>query len=540
MSLQVLRVLDCTLRDGGYYTKWDFPRSLANRYLATSAAAGVDVVELGLRAFPRHEFLGPYAYTTDEHIATLDIPDSLQIGVMVDAKTLLGYEGGVVPGLARLFSERGASRVSLVRIAAHFAEVDKCELISRELCRLGYKVGLNLMQAGGRPGEELAQKAELVSGWGTVDVLYFADSLGNMDESEVSRVYNALRSRWEGNIGIHAHNNKGMALHNTLAAMKLGTSWLDATMTGMGRGAGNTATELLTMELARRGYNYRSDEMWEMVLDEFLPLQRQHGWGASLFYHFAADHNIHPSYVQTILSDTRYSSAHVRRALQAIAQVPSSSYNPELVGRTLESEEPGDSTEGSWEATDWCKEREVVIIAAGAGLHNHRQTIEQFVRRRKSATLSLNLNREFEPSLISYYVAVDTLRMSLECVDYARLNRPFIIPVTRAPAAMRKNLNAIAHSDYGCRVVSGEFRAEPRGCTIPEPLSAAYALALCIIGGATRIWLAGFDGYAAGDARQEAMVKVFEVVTDNYPGIAITAITPTTYPVDQGSVYAPY
>lgn len=540
MNSPLLRVLDCTLRDGGYYTRWDFPRSLVNRYLAAMGASGVDTVELGLRSFPKGEFLGPYAFTSDEHVATLDVPRRLQIAVMVDAKTILRRTPAIEAAMRALFAPAPTSRIEFVRVAAHLSEVESCRALVDGLKGLGYQVGLNLMQSGGRSSDALAEKADLIARWGSVDVLYFADSLGNMGAPEVARIAEALGTAWKGPLGIHAHNNKGLALQNTLAASQHGVTWLDATVMGMGRGAGNAPTELLALELARQGYDYRSDELWELVLEEFTPLQRQHGWGASLLYHFAADHGIHPTYVQNLLGDPRYSSAQVRRAMEALAKVPSSSYNPEMVERALEAETASGRAEGTWNATAWCRDKEVVILGAGRSLQAHRQAVEHFVARRGASVLSLNLNREFEPSLVSYYVAVDSMRMSLESVDYARLKRPFILPANRASPAVRGNLESIEFFDYGCVVTSGEFKAAESGCVIPAPLSVAYALALCIVGAASRVWLAGFDGYAAGDARQEEMVDVLKRVRAHHTRPEMIAITPTTYPIDQGSVYAPY
>ena len=63
-----IKLLDCTLRDGGYYNKWDFDLNIVDRYLKAVRASSVDIVELGFRSFPKNTFMGPFAYTTDEFI----------------------------------------------------------------------------------------------------------------------------------------------------------------------------------------------------------------------------------------------------------------------------------------------------------------------------------------------------------------------------------------------------------------------------------------------------------------------------------------
>jgi len=86
MSVQVL---DCTLRDGGYYNNWDFDPGLVHDYLDAVSKSGIQIVELGLRSFPRDGFHGPFAYTSDNFLDGLDIPEHLKVGVMLDAKTII-------------------------------------------------------------------------------------------------------------------------------------------------------------------------------------------------------------------------------------------------------------------------------------------------------------------------------------------------------------------------------------------------------------------------------------------------------------------
>ena len=87
MSSQVL--LDCTLRDGGYYNSWDFNDSLIHDYLLAMKAVGVDVVELGFRSTDKKGFKGACAYSTDAFIRTLDVPEGITFCVMINATDIL-------------------------------------------------------------------------------------------------------------------------------------------------------------------------------------------------------------------------------------------------------------------------------------------------------------------------------------------------------------------------------------------------------------------------------------------------------------------
>ena len=79
------KILDCTLRDGGYYNNWDFPKDLVDNYLSTMSKIGVDYVELGFRSFEKKGFRGPNWYTTESYLNSLVIPKNINVSVMVNA-----------------------------------------------------------------------------------------------------------------------------------------------------------------------------------------------------------------------------------------------------------------------------------------------------------------------------------------------------------------------------------------------------------------------------------------------------------------------
>ena len=100
-----VKLLDCTLRDGGYYNQWDFSPDLVDAYLNAIAASGVDIVELGFRAFKTSGFKGASAFTTDDYLNTLSLPEGPQYGVMVDAKTLIESELELPQAVQALFRQ---------------------------------------------------------------------------------------------------------------------------------------------------------------------------------------------------------------------------------------------------------------------------------------------------------------------------------------------------------------------------------------------------------------------------------------------------
>ena len=118
-----IKILDCTLRDGGYYNNWDFSFELVEAYLKAVALGGIDYVELGFRDFPKNFYCGPFAYTTKRLLNRLSLPSGPEYGVMINASSFIAESGNIRDNVDRLFCDKEASKLSLVRIACHFHEV---------------------------------------------------------------------------------------------------------------------------------------------------------------------------------------------------------------------------------------------------------------------------------------------------------------------------------------------------------------------------------------------------------------------------------
>ena len=204
-------------------------------------AAQVDVVELGFRFLKNQGFKGPCAFSTDEFLETLAIPPELTVAVMINGADLC-TDLGCIEALEHLFPRCASeSPVQFVRIACHFSELREALPSAGWLSERGYRVGFNVMQIADRSRDELNELTHMVSDW-PVEVLYFADSMGSMTPQDTSRIVGWLRQGWNGLLGIHTHDNMGLALANTLRGQAEGVTWLDATVTGMGRGPGNART----------------------------------------------------------------------------------------------------------------------------------------------------------------------------------------------------------------------------------------------------------------------------------------------------------
>ncbi|RWN92548.1 hypothetical protein [Mesorhizobium sp.] len=304
--------LDCTLRDGGYYTNWEFASELVSDYVATINTLPVRMVELGLAGKP--ESHGYFASVTSSKAEQVAADLLVEACVMIDAKDVLASELPISLAVARLTEGLLPGRIRTIRVAAHYSKLAACGKICAELSQTGFRVFLNLMQIDAADTEEVEVCLKELEQIDSLDVVYIVDSFGSMKPSRVQEFIGRFAGRLESEIGFHGHDNRGYALINSVAAAMAGTTWIDCTMGGMGRGAGNTASEQLLPILGRLEA-FEEQALLEHVLRHFDPLRKRYGWGSSAAYQFAGSNFIHPSYVQKLCEGGALSDAAIIRRL---------------------------------------------------------------------------------------------------------------------------------------------------------------------------------------------------------------------------------
>jgi len=530
----MLKVLDCTLRDGGYYNSWNFPAEIVSEYLNSMSAAGVDIVELGLRSLINSGFKGASAYTTDAYLNSLDIPSNLDVAVMVNAAELVDGRP-LEESLKALFPlPASSSPVDTVRIACHVHEFQKALPASSWLKEQGYTVGFNLMQIASCSKEEI-EALSLEASKYDLDVLYFADSMGSIKPSQCREIIESLKVHWKGNLGIHTHDNMGLALSNTLAAIDSGVTWLDATVTGMGRGPGNARTEELAIEIAeRRNARINLVPLMSLIREYFQELKSKCGWGSNPYYYLSGKHGIHPTYIQEMLSDSRFNEEDILAAIEhlKIEGGKKFSFNALDASRHFFT----DSSRGKWKPSSLLAGKDVLILGAGPSAKEHAQAIEQYVRIRKPVVIALNTKSTLPEELIDLRVASHPMRLLADCEQHSKLPQPLVTPVSALPSDVKEALSGTSLLDFGLEVQPNTFNCGETEAVIPNALVISYALAIASSGSVANIYLAGFDGFGAGDNRTMEMRKVFNLFIEQV-GKKPISITYTGYDIPVLSVY---
>lgn len=498
-------------------------------------AAGVQVVELGLRSLINKGFKGANAFTTDSYLDTLTIPKGLEVSVMVNASELLG-EMPWENVMQTLFPKNAKeTRVSVVRFACHVHEFANSLPASKWLKDRGYKVGFNLMQIADRSQEEVENLSREASKY-PLEALYFADSMGSMNPAQTSKIVSWLRKHWKGEVGIHTHDNMGLALANTLQAVRDGVTWLDSTVTGMGRGPGNARTEELAIEVAElRSSQFNIVPLMSVIRTYFQPLKNKCGWGTNPYYYLAGKYGIHPTYIQEMLGDSRYSEEDILAAIShlKIEGGKKFSFNTLDDSRHFFQGEP----KGSWNPESLLKGKEILILGAGKGVASHKIAIENYIKTHRPVVFALNTQSSLSQDTIDLRVACHPVRLLADCDTHGSLPQPLITPASMLPSDVLASLKGKKLLDFGLSVKANQFAFSDTSAVLPNSLVISYALAIVNAGKASRVLLAGFDGYGSDDPRTIEMQRVFDLYKEAGT-VPVSSITPTVYSIPTTSVYA--
>lgn len=329
----------------------------------------------------------------------------------------------------------------------------------------------------------------------------------------------------------------GLALSNTLRAMDEGVIWVDSTVTGMGRGPGNARTEELAIEIAeRRGKPVNIVPLMALLRQHFKPMQAQYGWGTNPYYYLAGKYGIHPTYIQEMLSDSRYDEEDVLAVIEHLRVEGGKKFSLNTLdaARHFYRGEP----KGQWSPRERFAGRDVLLLGAGPGVARHRDALERYIRDQKPLVLALNTQNAIDAGLIDLRVACHPVRLLADCEAHTRLPQPLITPFSMLPKDVQASLVGKEVFDFGLNVQANTFEFAASHCTAPTSLVVAYALATATSGQASRVLLAGFDGYGADDPRSQEMHALFQCYQQAEQARPLTAITPTRYGIHTESVYA--
>lgn len=288
-----LKVLDCTIRDGGLINNHQFSEELVRAVYETCVAAGIDYMEVGYKASPRQhdrEKFGPWKFCDEELLdRVFEDHDSkrtgLKLTVMADAGKCDWREQ---------FMPCNESKIDMVRVAFYAHQVSEAVEMIEHCHELGYETAANLMAVTNTEDVEIDTVLAAIKTT-PAQVMVIVDSFGHLYREQVDRLYKRYAEAMKGTdkeIGMHAHNNLQLAFANTIEAIILGANRVDATMGGLGRGAGNCHMELLLGFL--RNPKFRLRPVIKLLQKHIEPLKTSVEWGPLVPYNITGQMNLHP------------------------------------------------------------------------------------------------------------------------------------------------------------------------------------------------------------------------------------------------------
>ena len=519
-------LLDCTLRDGGYYNNWDFSEKLIQEYINKISQTNIRFVELGFRNFRQNRPLGSTGYTDDKLIRKLKIPSQLKIGVMVNAGELKKNYLSPLKNLQRLFPKKN-KKISFVRFACHFEEIFILGECINWLKKNNIEVFINIMQISEINQKQVLRICKFLKNK-NIKALYLADSLGCLNLVSLKRIIKIFKANWHEDLGLHAHNNLKLALRNSLFAIDLGFNWIDCTILGMGRGPGNLITEDILNKFDKKNlYKVKS-----LKQKYFSKLKKQYNWGPNKYYKIAAKFKIHPTYIQEMLSDKRYNKKNYTIILNTLKKTDSRKYNPSklFLPNSIYLSKP----KSNWSPVNDLYQKDVLILGPNILEKKETRKIENFILNQKLFVVAVNSSRGVSEKLINIRTICHPKRMISDGLFLNNVKTTLSIPLSNLPDKL-KNLLILKNKltlDYGIMLNSNkEINIFKNYCSIPKPLAIIYSICIAIAGKARKIYLAGFAGFEKNNPLNDETDYYLRKIQKIYKNTLIKTITKTKYKI---------
>ena len=288
MYREQIKVLDCTIRDGGLINDHFFEDRFVREVYKAISASGVDYMEIGYRA--SKELLSPDEFGKWKFCEEDDIKRAIE-GVRTKTKL------SVMVDIGRVYKEDipkcKDSVIDMMRVACYVKDVDKAIDLVNDFHSKGYETTINIMAISRALDHEMDEALEQIEKETKVQAVYIVDSFGALFSENihylVEKFKNILKTK---EVGMHAHNNQQLGYANTIEAIRKGANFVDGTVYGIGRAAGNCPLELLIGFLKNPKFDIRP--ILKVIEDEFIPLREEIEWGYLIPYAITGMFNEHP------------------------------------------------------------------------------------------------------------------------------------------------------------------------------------------------------------------------------------------------------
>jgi 4-hydroxy 2-oxovalerate aldolase len=296
-----IKVLDCTIRDGGLMNNWQFEESFVKNVYTALCAAGVDIMEIGYlsseKAYSRKEN-GPWKFCAKEDLQRIigDKKTDMKIAAMADIGRI---EFEDIP-------QKKDSVLDLIRVACYAKDTDKAIDLANHCMEKGYDTCVQLMAVSTVIERDLEEALDDLSK-SKVSTVYIVDSFGALYSEQIQTLTKKFLQALPGKvIGFHGHNNTQLAFANSIEAIVWGANQTDSTLFGIGRAAGNCPLELMMSFLKNPKYDLRP--ILEIIQTQLIPLSKKLEWGYQIPYAISGALNQHPRDAMAFMAEAQRGS----------------------------------------------------------------------------------------------------------------------------------------------------------------------------------------------------------------------------------------
>lgn len=508
-------LLDCTLRDGGYYNNWQFSKADIQNYINEVSKTGIRFVEIGFLFLPIDKKKGLTAHCDRQFFKSFKFPTNINFGIMINASDLINFSNKKNEReKIKILKNLKYTNIKFIRIACHFNEVFKIEKYLKVLKKItNINLFINIMQISEIETKTIYKICNFSKQY--FKCLYIADSLGSLKKKQIKFLINRFKKNWPYEMGIHAHDNQSLALKNTLFANRNGLNWLDSTVTGMGRGPGNTKTEELIKFFGDKSHN--DEKAIKNLLTIFLKLKRKYKWGTNEYYRLSGKYKIHPTYIQTMLSDQRYKKINYMNAIRYLKNKSAKNFNPFTLLSAFNiydfSKKPKFRNQ-NYKLKDKSFSK-ALILGPGKSLKKIKFRLSNKIKKSKLLVICLNNTKTINDNLIDIRAFCHPIKILSNLNYFKNCSNNLLAPYS----CLSKNLQSSFHKnsliDFGIQI-KNKTSVYSDYVSLKKPLALVYAVSFLISKNIKKIYLAGFDGYSLDEPNQDESFEMIESLKKKY------------------------
>lgn len=526
----MVKVLDCTLRDGGYVNDWDFGEKKIKRMLTLLTDAGVDIIECGFLSNKKEYNQDKSIFDTVERF-TKFIPENKRNSKYVCMVNYGEYKVEDMP-------QYDGTSIDGIRVAFHKKDVEGAIDFCRKISQKGYMLFIQPMVTINYSDMELLKLIEVFNEINPY-AFYMADSFGVMKKNDLLRMFYLIDKNLESSIsiGYHSHNNLQLAYSNAQALVEVNTNrtrFIDSSVFGMGRGAGNLNSELFVQYLNDTlSANYKVYPLLQ-IIDEILnKIYAEHYWGYSLPHYLSSTCNCHPNYASYLADKNTLTVKSISEILASITMGKKNSCDKKYIEQLyVNHQKHYINDEGAiTNLSTIFNAKHIIVIAPGASIEKYYERINNLINQKDTITVSVNfISDRFKCD----FAFVSNEKRFESLVESNKLNS------RETKLILTSNISSQYPNDINVNYID-----LLNSTNAVRDNSTLMLLQLLLKLNVKAVSLAGFDGYAYDNienyADKEMLLTtsnkvvsdlnngIINVLSDLYREIDIKFITPTKY-----------